>query len=51
MSLYLIDTAKLSQSNFLDQNNPKYKYQCKNDLIYIRDFEAVQKTCSRVLPG
>ena len=43
MSLYLIDTAKLSQSNFLDQNNPKYKYQCKNDLIYIRDFEAVQK--------
>ena len=34
-------------SKFLDQNNPKSKYQCKNELIYIRDFEAVQKTRSR----
>ena len=38
-------------SKFLDQNNPKSKYQCKNELIYIRDFEAVQKTRSRVLSG
>ena len=38
-------------SNFLDQNNPKSKYQSKNELIYIRDFEAVQKTRSRVLSG
>ena len=35
-------------SNFLDQNNPESKYKCKNELIYIRDFEAVQKTRSRV---
>ena len=24
-------------------NNPKSKYQRKNELIYIRDFEAVQE--------
>ena len=35
--------------NFLDQNNPKSKYKCKNELIYVRDFVAVQKTRSRVL--
>ena len=40
------DTAKLNV-----QNNPKSKYQCKNELIYIRDFEAVQKTRSLVLSG
>ena len=36
------DTAKL-YVQFLDQNNPKSKYFCKNELIYIRDFKAVQK--------
>ena len=35
-------------SNFLDQNNPKSKYLCKNELIYIKDFK---KTHSRVLSG
>ena len=44
------DTAKL-YVQFLDQNNPKSKYQCKNKLIYIRDFEAIQKTRSHVLSG
>ena len=43
-------TAKLT-SNFSDQKNLKYKFQCKNELIYIRDFKAVQKTGSRVLSG
>ena len=38
-------------SNFLDQINPKSKYYSKNELIYIIDFEAVQKTCSCVLSG
>ena len=38
-------------SNFLDQNNPISKYYCKNESIYITDFEAVQKTRSRVLSG
>ena len=38
-------------SNFLAQNNPKSKYYWKNELIYIRDFEAVQKTRSHVLSG
>ena len=37
--------------NFLDQNDPESKYQCKNELIYIRDFEAIQKTHSCVLSG
>ena len=36
-------------SVLLDQNNPKSKYYSKNDLIYIRDFEAVQETRSHVL--
>ena len=49
MSLYLIKTQLNFTSNILEQNNPKSKYLCKNELIYIRDFEAVQKTRSRVL--
>ena len=36
-------------SVLLDQNNPKSKYYSKNDLIYIRDFEAVQETRSHAL--
>jgi len=51
MSLYLIKTRLNLTSDFLGQNNPKSKYKCKNELIYIRDFEAVQKICSRVLSG
>ena len=38
-------------SDFLDQDNLKSKYLCKNEVIYISDFEAVQKTRSRVLSG
>ena len=38
-------------TDFLDQNNPKYKYNPKNELIYIRDFEAIRETRSRVLSG
>ena len=38
-------------SKFLDRKNPSSQYQCKNELIYISDFEAVQKTRSRVLSG
>ena len=50
MRLYLIKTQFNFRSNILDQeNNPKFKYKCKNELIYIRDVEAVQKTRSRVL--
>ena len=41
--LYLIKTQLNFTSNILEQNNPKSKYLCKNELIYIRDFEAVQK--------
>ena len=53
MSVFISDkdAAKLSVQFFLDQNNPKSKYKCKNELIYVRDFEAVQKTRSRVLSG
>ena len=43
LSLYLIKTRLNFTSNFLDQNNPKSKYQCKSELIYIKDFEVVQK--------
>ena len=52
MSVFISDedTAKLFVQ-ILDQNNPNSKYQCKNELIYIRDFEAVQKTRSHVLSG
>ena len=38
-------------SNFLHQNNPKSQYQSQNELIYIRDFEAVKKTRSCALSG
>ena len=38
-------------SNILDQNNPKSKYQCKNELIFIRDFDDVRKNRSRVSSG
>ena len=38
-------------SKFLDRKNLNSQYQCKNELICIRDFEAVQKTRSRVLSG
>ena len=51
LSLYLIKTRVSFTSSFLDQNNPKFKFLCKNELIYIKDFEAVQKTRSRVLSG
>ena len=44
------DTAKL-YIQFFRPNNPKSKYQCKNELIFIRDFEAVQKARSQVLSG
>ena len=43
LSLYLIKTRLNFTSNVLDQNNPKSKYQCKSELIYIKDFEVVQK--------
>ena len=43
LSLCLIKTRLNFTSNFLDQNDPKSKYQCKSELIYIRDFEVVQK--------
>ena len=33
------DRAKL-YLQFLDQKNPKFKYHCRNELIYIRNFEA-----------
>ena len=43
MTLYLIKTRLKFTSNFVDQNNPKSKYDCKNELACVRDFEAVQK--------
>ena len=49
MSLFLIKTRVSFTSNFLDQNNPKFKFLCKKELIYIRDFEAIPKTCGPVL--
>ena len=49
MSLYLIEVRVNFTSDLLDQDNLKSKYLCKNEVIYIRDFEAVQKTRSRVL--
>ena len=33
------DRAKLDVQ-FLDQKKPKFKYQCRNELIYNRNFEA-----------
>ena len=50
MSVFLSDRDTANNtSNFLDHNNPKYKHWCKNELIYIRDFEAIPKTCGPVL--
>ena len=49
--LYLTKTGLNVTSSFLDQNNAKSKCQCKNEFIYIRDFEAVQNRRSRVLLG
>ena len=43
LSLYLIKTRLNFTSSFLNQNDPKSKYQCKNELIFIRDFEVVKK--------
>ena len=52
MSVFYLKKTQLNfTSNFLHQNNPKSKYLCKNELIYIRDFEAVEKTRSLVLSG
>ena len=52
MSVFHLKMTRLNfASNFLHQNNPKSKYLCKNELIYIRDFEAVEKTRSLVLSG
>ena len=52
VSLYLIETRlNCTSIFFLDQNNLKSKYYSKNELIYIKDFKAVQKTRSRVLSG
>ena len=49
MSVFLSDnnTANLYVQFFYTKNNPK----SKNELIYIRDFDADQKTRSRVLSG
>ena len=52
MSVFISD--KLRHGNtlhpiFLHWNNPKSKYWCKIELIYIRDIEDVQKTRTRVL--
>ena len=49
MSVFLSDnnTANLYVQFFHTKNNPK----SKNELIYIRDFDADQKTRSRVLSG
>ena len=41
--MYLIRTWLNFMSNFLDQNNPQPTNYCKNELIHIRDFEAIQK--------
>ena len=49
--LYLIKKRLNITSNFLDHNNPRSKYSCKNELIYIRNFEAVQQTGRSVLSG
>ena len=48
--IYHIKTRLNFTSNFfLDQNNPNLNLKSKNELIYIRDFEAVQKTSRSVL--
>ena len=45
MSVFISDkdTAKLYVQGFRPNNPKSIKYQCKNELIYIRDFEAIQK--------
>ena len=48
MSVFISDLLNFT-SRFLDQNNPRFKFWCKNELIYIKDIKAVQKTCSCVL--
>ena len=37
----VLKTRLSFMSSFLDQNNPKSKYQCKKELIDIRDFESL----------
>ena len=52
MSVFYLKKTRLNfTSNFLHQNNHKSKHLCKNELIYIKDFEAVEKTRSLVLSG
>ena len=51
LHVYLIKTRLNLTSNLLHHNNPKTKCYFKNDLIYIRDFDVVQKTRIRVLSG
>ena len=42
MSVFISDRHDINlRPIFFDQNNPKYKYNPKNELIYIRDFEAI----------
>ena len=41
--VFISDKLMNFTSRFLDQNDPKSKYQCKNELIFIRDFEVVKK--------
>ena len=41
--VFISDKLVNFTSRFLDQNDPKSKYQCKNELIFIRDFEVVKK--------
>ena len=47
MSLSLVKTRLNFSSSFLNQNNAK----SKNELIYVRDVEAVKKIRCRVLSG
>ena len=47
MSLSLVKTRLNFSSSFLNQSNAK----SKNELIYVRDVEAVKKIRSRVLSG
>ena len=50
MSVFIFDKDRLNfTSNLLDQNNLIPHSWCKNQLIYIRNFEAIRKTLSRVL--
>ena len=43
LSHCLIKTRLNFTSNCFGPNYPKSKYQCKSELIYIRDFEVVKK--------